>query len=188
MIEAHDRLVGYRARKAAQVAAYFLQNADGQMDKLKLIKLLYITERESVRKRGRPMLYDEYYSLKDGPICSNALNGLNLASDEKIWSQYLKLDGNEKRLLDHLLTADDLDEISLSDRKILDEVWATYGRMKTSEIRNWTHKNCPEYTEVGEGRVPINLAKIAQAVGLDDFAEVKNREEQYRISVAMATR
>jgi len=56
---------------------------------MKLIKLIYLSERESVRSRGRPMIFDEFYSLKDGPISLNALNGINGNTDigkEEIYS------------------------------------------------------------------------------------------------------
>jgi uncharacterized phage-associated protein len=82
------KLLGFRSRKAAQVSALFLARESGRMDKLKLIKLLYLTERESMAVRGRPIFYDEFYSLKDGPICSTALNSLNGELDKDIWSNY----------------------------------------------------------------------------------------------------
>jgi uncharacterized phage-associated protein len=85
------KLLGFRSRKAAQVSALFLaRESDGRMDKLKLIKLLYLTERESMAARGRPIFYDEFYSLKDGPICSTALNCLNGELDKDIWSNYVR--------------------------------------------------------------------------------------------------
>jgi uncharacterized phage-associated protein len=84
-------LKGYRPEKAAQAAAFFTEQHNGSIDKLKLIKLLYLTERGSIKERSRPMFYDEFYSLKDGPICSNALNGINGQSDAATWHRYVSL-------------------------------------------------------------------------------------------------
>jgi len=64
-----NRLVGFESRKAAQAAAYFTGLSKSRIDKLKLIKLIYLSEMESIDKRRRPMFFDEFYSMKAGPIC-----------------------------------------------------------------------------------------------------------------------
>jgi hypothetical protein len=47
--------------------------------------------------------------------------------------------------------------------------------MTASQIRQWTHDNCPEYTEVTSGRVPIAYREIYQAIigeeDVDEFEE-----------------
>ena len=43
--------------------------------------------------------------------------------------------------------------------------------MTASQIRNYTHDNCPEYTET-EGRVPISYKQILNAVGAEDADEL----------------
>src|SRR5215204_5006759 len=70
-------LVGFRPDKAAQLAAFFAVQSDGMLDKLKLIKLIYMTERKFVGDNHCPMLFDELYSLPHGPICSSTLNGID---------------------------------------------------------------------------------------------------------------
>jgi uncharacterized phage-associated protein len=75
-------LVGFESRKAAQISAYFADKEGGSIEKLKLIKLIYLAEREFVKRHGLPMLYDEFFSLKDGPVCSSTLNGINGSIDK----------------------------------------------------------------------------------------------------------
>ena len=58
---------GYDAALAAQVAAVFLIREGGSMDKLKLVKLMYLAERGSVERHRRPMFFDENFSLEHGP-------------------------------------------------------------------------------------------------------------------------
>jgi uncharacterized phage-associated protein len=172
-----QNLLGFRSRKAAQVSAIFLARAGGRMDKMKLIKLLYLTERESLAKRGRPIFYDEFYSLKDGPICSNALDGLNGQLDKHVWSAYVRKEGSK----DILLVAErEHDEISESDFDILDSVWDQFGFMTTSQVRRWTHLHCPEYREVSLGCLPIDYRQIARALQLDDPNEIGDRVDEYR--------
>jgi uncharacterized phage-associated protein len=175
-------LKGYRPDKAAEEAAFFTDKAGGQIDKLKLIKLLYLTERESMTARARPMIYDEMYSLTHGPICSNALNGINGKLDKTLWSKWVKLDSNNKtvRLLKRV-SRSKLDHLSDSDLKIMEQVWASFGHMTSAQIRKWTHDNCPEYTDVAEGsRVPIDYIEVFESVGHENAAELAQNVSQYR--------
>ncbi|MFZ2103868.1 MAG: Panacea domain-containing protein, partial [Roseiarcus sp.] len=85
----YEPLVGFRSEKAAQIAAYFLAKSGHAAEILKLTKLLYLAERESIRVRHRPMMFDEYYSLPHGPVCSCAMNGLNGRIDKNTWHKYI---------------------------------------------------------------------------------------------------
>ena len=50
-------LIGFQSEKAAQIAAYFAVLSGGQIEKLKLIKLMYLADREKMRQFDRPMFY-----------------------------------------------------------------------------------------------------------------------------------
>jgi uncharacterized phage-associated protein len=180
MMTAYGALVGFRSEKAAQIVAFFLLSGGGKMDKLKLVKLLYLTERESAQCRGRPMIYDEYYSLKDGPICSSSLNGLNFGLDTEIWSRYIAKDGKKDVYVCLGIKREALDQISRSDDGIISRIWGSFGWMTSSQIRNWTHKHCPEYVEVLTGRLPITLKQMAEAVGYPDPNAFENDVTEYR--------
>ena len=174
-------LVGFRSRKAAQVAAFFVRLEGGRIDKLKLSKIMYLTERESMAARGRPIFYDEFYSLKDGPICSNALDGINQRSKNEGWGLYLRKESNRDITLAHTLSDDDLDELSRSDIDVLNSVWEKFGWMKTTIIRRWTHENCAEYTEVEAGkRLPISYGDVYAALGFDAPEQMAEQVVEYR--------
>jgi uncharacterized phage-associated protein len=156
-------LVGFDSKKAAQIAAFFVAKQP-EIEKLKLIKLVYLAERLSLSEFGQPMLYDEFYSLKDGPICSSTLNGINGEIGD--FTPLMQVDANRRNV--HLLQSlsrDEMDEVSDAELEILEATWNEFGRFSASEIRNWTHENCPEYTEVTSGRVPISYADILNALG-----------------------
>jgi uncharacterized phage-associated protein len=180
----YEPLVGFRSEKAAQVCAYFLARASGSLEKLKLIKLLFLVERESAGQLGRPMLDDEYYSLEHGPICSSALNGINGELDQKIWSKYLATSGRKVSLTPAATNDEKLDRISLSDVRILDAVWRKFGSMTASGIRKWSHDNCAEYTEVIKGRIPITARQMAEAVRYENPDEFETSVREYRSAEA----
>jgi uncharacterized phage-associated protein len=181
-----SRLLGFRSRKAAQVSATYLNRSGGKMDKLKLIRMLYLTERESLEARGRPIFYDEFYSFKDGPICSNALDCLNGYLDKGIWSSYVRREGSKEVLLvtEHAKEDVEMDELSESDLDIVDSVWNKFGWMSTSQIRKWTHLHCSEYTEIDAGRLPIDYLQLARALHVSNPADVVDHVNEYRSAEA----
>ncbi|MET4841917.1 Panacea domain-containing protein [Bradyrhizobium japonicum] len=177
-------LKGYRADKAAEEAAFFANKAGGEIEKLKLIKLIYLTERESMTVRARPMIYDEMYSLKHGPICSNALNGINGEVDRPVWSKWVRIHGSKDVRLLREPSRAKLEHLSDSDLKLMERVWTRFGHMTSAQIRKWTHDNCPEYTAVEDGRVPISYSEAFKSVGHEDAAELADDVVQYRRSEA----
>jgi uncharacterized phage-associated protein len=157
-------LVGYRSRKAAQLSAYFTKLSGGQIDKLKLIKLVYMTERGYLGEYDTSLLFDEMYSLPHGPICSSTLNGIDGVIHEHVWSDFITRHGRDKIHTTRALSRDDLDELSDAAIAVADRVWAQFKSMSAWEIRDWTHNNCPEYTET-QGRIPISYKEILDALG-----------------------
>lgn len=174
-------LKGYRPLKAAQMAAYFVDKDGGNIEKLKLIKLMYLTERESMRQRARPMFYDEMYSLPHGPILSNALKGINGETDVSTWTKLIELHGARNVKRAKRKHAEKFDQFSESDLKIMESVWKEFGRMSATQIRNWTHKHCPEYTEVEKGALPIRYKDVFAAVGHENADELSDAISEYRL-------
>ena len=173
-------IVGFRSRKAAQITAYFGSLAHGTIEKLKLIKLIYLAERECISRHGRPMLFDEFYSLPHGPICSATLNGIDGLGDEGIWDRYVARNGNiivPVKKMDR----DDLDEVSNVEFNVIMDTWERFGGRTSSQLRNYTHDNCPEYVEVPIGsRLPISYKDVFEAVGIDDAEEQAEELEEFR--------
>ena len=159
-------LVGFRSRKAAQLCAWFALQNEGTIEKLKLIKLLYFSERKFLSENHHPMLFDEYYSLPHGPICSSALNGIDGIIHEELWDDYIARNGNVVVAIKRL-SRDELDEVSNAELAVVEDIWRNFGHMTPSQLRNYSHENCPEYTET-MGRIPISYKQILRAVGEED--------------------
>ena len=164
-------LIGYRSRKAAQLAAFFVTKSAGQIDKLKLIKLLYLTERAFLANHELPMLCDELYSLPHGPICSSSLNAIDGIIHQDIWSQYLAKHGRDKVYVTKCVQRDDLDELSELELECAEVTWDQFAHMSAWAIRKWTHDHCPEYTET-QGRIPISYQQVLEALGDPNAADI----------------
>jgi uncharacterized phage-associated protein len=156
-------LVGFKSRKAAQLSAFFALKAEGSVEKLKLIKLIYLTERRFLKDHEHPMLFDELYSLPHGPICSSTLNGIDGIIHETVWDQFIARNGNEISPVKKF-TRDDFDELSDAEWEIANRIWTRFRGMTASQIRNYSHQNCPEYTEIDRGRIPISYREVLEAL------------------------
>ncbi|GMV83872.1 MAG: hypothetical protein AMXMBFR7_50560 [Planctomycetota bacterium] len=72
--------------KSIQAAAELLAREPGrQMSRLRLIKLLYIADREALKETGRPITWDRWVAMKHGPVLSrfyDVIKGLEVGSTE----------------------------------------------------------------------------------------------------------
>ena len=72
-----DKYSLFNERKAAQAAAYLLCKAGGSLNVLKLVKLMYLAERESLRRYGETITGDALVSMRNGPVLSATLDHIN---------------------------------------------------------------------------------------------------------------
>lgn len=155
-------------KKVAQMAAYLLLKSGGRMAYLKLMKLLYLSEREYLIKYGDLMSGDKFYSMKLGPILSETLNLMRnsnkVGGDE--WSRLITSRiGNDVQLqsgLGHHDWEEELGELSRADMKTLDSVFDAYGHYYKFDLANLTHLKevCPEWRDPGKSRLPIYTREI----------------------------
>jgi len=70
----------FREVKATQAAPRLLELEGGKMSHMKLIKLLYLAERQAILRWGRPITFDWYVSMPHGPVLSFTLDKINDAA------------------------------------------------------------------------------------------------------------
>lgn len=161
-----EAALGFDHLKSVQTIAYFVRQAGGSAEKLKLIKLVYLADRLSFKRRGKPLNFDSYLSLPHGPIASSALNGMDHNLKDAAWDALALADNRKDVTIVAEVTAE---RLSRADVAILDATWTEFGGMSASQIRNWTHRHCPEYVEVGPASsLPIDLSEILAQVGIKD--------------------
>src|SRR3984893_13184309 len=83
----------FNEAKATQAAVRLLRNRGGRMSYMKLIKLLYLADREALARCGRPITTDTYVSMKHRPVLSQVLNliteGENPALGQTGWVKHV---------------------------------------------------------------------------------------------------
>jgi uncharacterized phage-associated protein len=164
---------GYSPILAAQTAAAFLIQEGGSMQKLKLVKLLYLAERESIALRMRPIFYDENFSLPKGPAGTNVIDGINGKKDSGTWREYMSApDANDVVTVNERLVDDDFADLSDAEIGIVKRLSKQFRDFDGDGIRAYTHdrKHVPEYEERSAGRSLITDEAVATALGFKDPA------------------
>lgn len=175
----------FSEEKVAQMAAYLLLKRGGRMAYLKLMKLLYLANRESIVSRGRMMGDDKLYSMKHGPVMSNTLDLIRNKDSVygAYWYRILKTEDTDLVLVSDPRESDlddILDTLSRADIRILDDVYTKYGYMNRFDLRDMTHLRdvCPEWIDPGNSRLPIDKRAIL-------ISEGKSEDDANKIIINM---
>lgn len=122
----------YDATKAVQAVLWFLHKHGGTMDKMKLIKLVYIADREHLKLYGRPIVGGRYFAMKHGPVTSELLDHIN---NNDCGRDFL-LENKRTVIAQGPLYEKYLSE---SDVLVLTKIDEEFGMMGTGRLRNLTH-------------------------------------------------
>src|SRR3990167_8998182 len=103
------------------MAAFFLTRRGKPMSHLKLMKLLYLADRENMARFDVPMSDDFQCNMKNGPVLSSTLNLMNGTIRHEAWTALISPISNyEVKLLKPIQGWDELDELSNSDLSVLE--------------------------------------------------------------------
>ena len=183
----------FNERKAAQVATWFLRQQSGRMSHLKLIKLMYISERTSMDVNGCLITGDRFVSMDQGPVPSlslSYLNGEKMPSKDG-WDSWISDKENHEVALQERAKVDALDELSRADTDILTGVWGRFGDMGKWDLVNYLHdpKNCPEWSDPEGSSTAISYKAIFTALGrsTEEATQLAERiEEQRQLNKTLA--
>jgi len=94
-------LIPFAPIKIAQAAAVLLKTEPTKrMGRLRLLKLLYIADRESLTERARPITGDTPVAMDHGPVLSqtyNLIKGTDYASPQ--WQAFFRSEGRDIELI-----------------------------------------------------------------------------------------
>lgn len=168
--------------KVTHMAAYFLLKSDRRMSYLKLLKLLYLAERQAFSRWGESMSGDKFVSMPHGPVMSSTYELIKgNGSDENAWQNFINDEANYELSLKNEIEDEDLDELSRADCKIMDEIYESYGHMHRFEIRDFTHDHCTEWEDPQGSSYPIKPESILRALGKNEDqvrALIERNQEQ----------
>lgn len=174
----HPMKLRYREDKATQVAALMLQLSNGRINLMKLMKLMYFAERRAILEWGRPITFDDLWSLKHGPILGATLDNINsspLPNTESYWLKHVSPRGADHEV--RSLSADvPNDQLSRAEEKLVNAIFAEFGHLDQWQLRDYAHDHFPEWKDPGSSRYRISIRDILLAEGYssDDADEVEH--------------
>jgi uncharacterized phage-associated protein len=162
----------FNEEKATAAAAYLLKLRGGKMSYLKLIKLLYLADREAWRRWGFSITTDSYVSMNKGPVVSNIYNLIKEEEREQtFWSRFITPQFGDWEVA----LRDDIpgNRLSRAEEKLLNEIFAAYGTWDRWKLVEFTH-NLPEWKDPDGSSIPIQIIDIlaAQAIPPEEIKAI----------------
>jgi uncharacterized phage-associated protein len=148
----------YNEKKTTQVAAFFIKKHGGTLNYTKLIKLLYLADRESLNLWNRPISGDNYVSMGKGPVLSKTYDLINYESDPKFpshWHLYIKKEAYEVSIINE----PDNDELNKAEIEIIERIYLKYKNKSWKDMIRICHDICPEWENTGKSSAPFNFKK-----------------------------
>jgi uncharacterized phage-associated protein len=151
--------------KTVQAACLLLRKHDGCMSYLRLLKLLYIVDRELLAETGRTLTGDRPVAMKNGPVLSTLYDIVKQQSSHSArWETFIVKAGFQiKRVGDP-----GLGKLSRGEASKLEEVTERYHSIDDWELAERTHAfpEWQQHFQEGTARsIPWDDVLIAQGKG-----------------------
>jgi uncharacterized phage-associated protein len=152
----------FNHKKAVQALNFFASAEGGTINKMKAIKLIWLSDRAHLRRYGRPILMDQYFALPYGPVPSNTkdLAEINLFSTEDevdYRNKYLRV--MDKYTIQSIHKAD-VNVFSQTDLTTLQNVFTEFGKLSEFELSELSHLY-PEWKKHEAGLVNKTATRFA---------------------------
>jgi uncharacterized phage-associated protein len=174
----------FKFDKAIQAAAYLISREScKEMNYMRLLKIIFIADRESIRQTGRPITGDKVVAMERGPVLSNIfdlIKGCHLRSPE--WARLIRREEFNVRLMGDPTLAN-LSRFDIETLEKVAEEHRSHDEWKmveiTHEFPEW-QKNKPENSSMNE----IPFIDILEALGRS--ADLPEIEEDAKTDQAFA--
>jgi uncharacterized phage-associated protein len=151
------------------------------MNYMRLLKLLYIADRESLRECGRPITGDRTVAMKRGPVLSGTLNLIKGEHGEShLWQDFFEKQDYRVQLLKN----PDISELSKFEIRLLQRIADKYRLFDEWDLVEETH-TFSEWEKNYQANTSTNIpvADILEGVGrnADKDAILEQLEERRKI-------
>lgn len=165
--------------KTTQAVTLFLQKSDGRkMNYMKLIKLLYLADREALLRWSRPITGDTYFAMKNGPVLSNVLNIINYGEDpedDSYWYKYITKPSDY--MVELTESVPEQDKLSKREIALIDEIFDKFNEFDQWDLVKICHDILPEWKDPGNSREAIQIDDILREEKISDEEIEEIKEE-----------
>ncbi len=169
----------FNPMKAIQAVALLLKqrHATKTDNYMRLLKLLYIADRESIKETGVPITSDRFIAMQRGPVLSRLLDMIKQQDSlSPEWDKWIERDRYDIRLIRDPGNG----QLCRYEIAKLLEVWSRYADDDEWALVNETHK-LQEWikNDPGTSSKPIPLSDLLEAVNRADWLEtiIKDADE-----------
>ncbi len=155
-------LLRFDSEKVTEAAALLLNLRGGRMHYIKLLKLLYLADREALQEWGIPISHDNYVSMDHGPVLSQTYNLIRDGASE-FWSEHISPPfGDWEIELKGPPPA--RRKLSRAEDALLRRIYEVHGHSNRWRLIDYVH-TLPEWHDPKGSSVPIQIEEILQALG-----------------------
>jgi uncharacterized phage-associated protein len=179
----------FDTQKKVQAAGILLKLECGRMDRIRLLKLLYIADREALAEQGSPIIGGRVAALDNGPLhCEvyDLIKGEHLAEAE--WSAHFKNEGHAICMLNE----PGRKKLSRYEIAKLTEISERFRSADTWDVVNQTHEFEEWKTSHVQGtsrQIPLEAMLKALQFTEEDIKIVQDgADERARVKAAFSTR
>lgn len=170
----------FREEKATEAAAHLLRARGGQMSYMKLLKLMYLADREALLRLGRPITFDAYVSMKNGPVLSRTYALISEGPPPAVSSVWDECISRPQAYSVTLQRDCEPIHLSRAELALLTEIFQEFGHRNRWELVDFCH-TLPEWRDPGDSALPISYADILASGGRSP-AEIAEIEEELEAS------
>ena len=100
---------------------------------------------------------------------------------QDIWNSYVRTNNKNEVALTRKLSADDFDELSRAETKVLRDTARDFEHFKNPfDLVNWVHKYCTEWEDVGRTSRPLSYHRIFEALGKKNSSALTDRLYEFK--------
>ena len=174
-------LDAFNPRKAAQVIAFLVQGRGGRTDIIDVIKLAYLSDRSFLDKYDRPILYDDFYCLDNGPVDSQTYDAIKeVGKLAGPWTDYLRPRRGHEIATIRKIEAADFDLLSVAEELVMASVLEEHKHRHGFELVEWIHENCREWSNPRNTSVPLPYFEVWKALGRENLDEMERHWNDLR--------
>ena len=169
-----------------QIVGWFLKLNNGSMNYTKLIKLMYIADKQALQKYNYTISNDNIVSMKNGPVLSVTYDLIKHTGENKNilglqeWNKYFTKNNYELSFQENIedkiseILSDDVLWLSDADIEIIETINNEYKDYTYSDMIDLIHdKNSfPEVewekAEISSTSIPLDFVKLMQSLNKSD--------------------
>jgi hypothetical protein len=151
---------------AAQAVAYFTARAGGKIARQKLLALLYLADREGLRRYGAMITGDYLLALPSGPGLWHITNVLGSGRPLPTpWNEWIEGSDAAEVALTRDVCRDNLDHLSEVNMECLDAAWRQAGGLDSADVPSYLQRYCPEGNIAPDAFPQISEITLLEVLG-----------------------